>query len=311
MKNSCLVAGITLVAGVTGHSWADDVAGGSFRGGQGGSDLVKERYYCPLPTLEACQPPAKNGIMLTPDAMNACRTDYPTPSWGNAVAGQPMYVHWAGNGHTGSKGDGTCVTIKIAPYALDPPKSSFTTLAECLPYSHDGDITDASVNLPSNLPAGDYTVFWEWDFPPFWFSSCSDIRVTSTSASSNTPTTYSPQTTMTMAASVGTPSMQATRTPPSEVVQVTTIAPSTARPLTVEVTTRAPSTTESTKQMPATSPLTVGSALPVSTDDCKRYLKPNEQCALQYGPASYCPSWVMDKCGHSHCFGTTYDDSHC
>jgi hypothetical protein len=116
---------------------------------------------------------------------------------------------------------------------------------------------------------------------------------------------------MTMAASVGTPSMQATRTAPSENVQVTTIAPSTAKPVTVEVTTRAPPTTESTKPMPATSPLTAGSALPVSTDDCKRYLKPNEQCALQYGPASYCPSWVMDKCGHSHCFGTTYDDSHC
>jgi hypothetical protein len=33
------------------------------------------------------------------------------------------------------------------------------------------------------LPSGKYTVFWMWDFAPFWFSSCSDINVTGSSGS--------------------------------------------------------------------------------------------------------------------------------
>lgn len=273
-----------LISHVAGHSWADNVAGGSYRGAQGATDLVKQRYFCPLPTLAECQPPAQTGVVLTAEALNSCRTDFPTPVWGNAVAGKPMYVHWAGNGHTGTKGAGTCVTIKIAPYAINPAFSAFRTLASCLPFSHDGDITDASVTLPSDLPAGDYTVFWGWDFAPFWFSSCSDIRV---SAGSGSSTTKIP-TTVPVTAKV------TTTKPP-------TTPRSTITPISTSTTVRG--------SVPSSKP--VGGSVPASTGDCKRYVKPNEQCSLQFGPSSYCVSWVQDKCGRSHCFGTTFDDSRC
>jgi hypothetical protein len=159
------------------HSWADIVGGGSFRGAQGINDLVKERYFCPLKTLAECQPPAKTGVVLDSSNMRPCRTDFDTPTWGSAVIGESMYVHWAGNGHTGEKGEGTCVTMYLTPYSLDPDFSNFRKITACLPFSYGADITDANVTIPSDLKPGDYTLFWLWDFSPFWYSSCSDIRL--------------------------------------------------------------------------------------------------------------------------------------
>ncbi len=170
-----------------GHSWADDVGGGSYRGAQGANDLVKQRYYCPFTSLAQCQPPASTGVVLTPANQRPCRTDLTTPTWGSGVAGQPMYIHWAGNGHTGAKSSGTCVSIFIAPYSLDPDFNEFRKLASCLPFSHDADITDAYVSLPVDLPSGRYTVFWLWDFAPFWFSSCSDINVSGSAGPTSSP----------------------------------------------------------------------------------------------------------------------------
>lgn len=266
----------SLVSGFAdAHSWADSVGGGSYRGSQGGNDLIKQRYFCPLSSVDACQPPASTGVVLTAENMRPCRTDFSTPQSGSAVAGKSMYVHWAGNGHTGSKGAGTCVSIYIAPYALDPDMRSFRQLASCLPFSHDGDATDATVMIPADLASGKYTVFWMWDFAPFWFSSCSDINV---SGSAGTVPPNTPRPTVTSQA----PSpAQSVATSTAGVVTTTSLRPSSS-----------------------------GAASAVS--DCKSFDRPNAACQSQYGASSYCVSWVMDKCGRSACMGApALDDSKC
>jgi hypothetical protein len=267
----------SLVGHSFAHSWADNVGGGSYRAAQGANDLIKQRYHCPLASLDQCQPPSSSGVVLTAESQRPCRTDFPTPSWGSGIAGQPMYVHWAGNGHTGAKGAGTCVSIYIAPYAADPNFSSFRQLASCLPFSHDADITDAYVTLPADLASGQYTVFWVWDFTPFWFSSCSDINVV---GSSGPATTSRPQTTAAQ----------------TTVAPQTSVTTSSLRTTTVAVTTQGPATTRASTQ--------AGS----SAVDCKSYDKPNAVCQSLYGASSYCVSWVMDKCGRSSCFGAPPSD---
>ena len=265
------------------HSWADSVGGGSYRGAQGANDLIKQRYYCPLSSLSACQPPASTGVVLTAQSMRPCRTDFPTPQRGSAVAGQPMYVHWAGNGHTGSKGAGTCVSLYIAPYALDPDFRSFRQITSCLPFSHDADITDAYVTVPSDLASGQYTVFWLWDFSPFWFSSCSDITVTGSSGPAPVTTTKAPGTT---SASASSSTSKTTTTPRPASTTVVPVSTSSAK-----ITTLAPAP---------------------SNADCKSYDRPNAVCQSMYGAASYCVSWVMDKCGRSRCVGApAISDSKC
>jgi hypothetical protein len=263
---------LTALVRIDAHSWADNVGGGSYRGAQGGNDLVKQRYFCPKSSLDQCQPPANTNIVLDASAMRPCRTDFPTPTWGQGSAGQPMYVHWAGNGHTGDKGAGTCVSISIAPFASDPDMSAFRSLAGCLPFSHDGDVTDAYVTLPSDLSSGQYTVLWVWDFGGFWFSSCSDINVGGGPASTAAPVS-------------------------------TSLRPDTTTAQTHSATTNAPSTV---------SPVQSSSAPgPVSTKDCKGWDRPNAECQTRYGSGSYCVSWEMDKCGRSHCLGATISDSAC
>jgi hypothetical protein len=256
---------------VSGHSWPDNVGGGSYRGSQGANDLVKQRYYCPYDSLDKCAPPANTGVVLSPDSMRPCRTDFPTSPMGSAVSGQPMYIHWAGNGHT-NQGAGTCVSVSIAPYALDPDRSAFTQLASCLPFARDGGITDASVIIPANLASGKYTIFWLWgQYGGFWFSGCADINV---SGGSSSPTTsFRPATTT----SAPTGTTTATSFPPTTTV---------AAPIT------------STKS-------------PAPSSDCKKQKLPNTYCQSIYGPSSYCQSWASDKCGYSHCVGETYNDSTC
>ena len=172
----------TVIASVTAHSWPETVAGGLYRGSAGANDLVKQRYYCPLASLAQCQPEAKHGITLTAENMRPCRTDYPKSSpMGIAKPGESVKVTWAGNGHVGAQAVGTCVSVSIAPYAVDPDRSAFTTIASCLPYDRNG-VTDGTVVIPSNLPSGQYTVFWLWDFKPFWYSGCVDINVAGAAA---------------------------------------------------------------------------------------------------------------------------------
>jgi hypothetical protein len=260
------------------HSWADNVGGGSYRGAQGANDLIKQRYYCPS-SLDQCKTPPNSGVVLTAENLRPCRTDFPTPSWGSAVAGEQMYVHWAGNGHTGAQAVGTCVSIYITPYALDPDFGAFRQLAGCLPYSHNGDMTDAFVTIPADLASGRYTVFWMWDFAPFWFSSCSDINVVGNSGPTAPATTASLRTT-------------------AAPVPVTTGAPA---PVTVAP---VPGTTA-----PVTPTAAPG---PVSASDCKGFDRPNAECQAKHGGSSFCVSWVMDKCGRSQCSGAPpMDDSKC
>lgn len=282
-----LICTLALVDFIKGHSWPDNIAGGMCRGCNPGlSDLVRQRYYCPFNSLSQCTPPANSGVVLTAENLRPCRTSPSLSSpMGNAVAGQQMYVHWAGNGHTSPTQSGsTCVSVSIAPYAVDPDRSAFTTLASCLPFTRPGELTDGYVTLPANLASGRYTVFWLWDFAGFWFSGCTDINVSSSGGATTTstsPTTTRPQST--------------TRT---------TSQPTTTRPSSSTASTARPATTTTARP-------TGGSASGAIANDCKKYTLPNSQCKTLYGPNSFCASWASDKCGYSHCQGERYSDSTC
>jgi hypothetical protein len=303
------------VTSVSCHSWADNVGGGNYRGAQGATDQVRQRYYCPLNDLAACQPDPKHGVTLTAQNMRPCRTDYPKSTlMGRATAGQSMYVHWAGNGHTSpGQSAGTCVHVEITPYSVDPARSAFTTLAACLPYAR-GDATDGTVTLPANLPAGEYTVFWWWDFAPFWYSSCSDIVVTKSGGQSSA-TTQAPPPVTTRTTPPVTP--RPTQAPPPVTTRTTppvtprpTQAPAAVTPRPTQapaaVTTRPPAPL-TTSIRPPTQPSIGGSG----RLDCKFQTLPNSYCRERFGASSYCQSWQRDKCGRSLCFGETYDDTKC
>lgn len=178
------ILALSILSSALGHSFLDTVgAFGAMRGGNLLSDSEKQRYFCPLRSLDLCQPPEKNEIVLTQDSMRPCRTDDPkSHPVGRAIGGQPLYLHWAGNGHTAV--NGTCVRVAIAPYAADPNMEDFRTLEECLPFARGPQrLTDANVTIPANLVSGEYTLFWLWDFAPFWFSSCADIFISDGSVS--------------------------------------------------------------------------------------------------------------------------------
>jgi hypothetical protein len=173
----------------TGHSFLDIVGvNGIMRGGNLTTDTEKERYFCPRSTLTACQPPSSSKVVLTADAMRPCRKDYyKQKPMGSAVAGGNMYLHWGGNGHTAV--NGTCVKVGITRFSPNPDASAFRTIAECLPFAHgpNNQLTDANITIPRDLVAGDYTIFWVWDFFPFWYSSCADISVTAQGAPTIAP----------------------------------------------------------------------------------------------------------------------------
>ena len=332
---------LVLVNGARAHSWADNVGGGSYRGAQGANDLVKERYFCPLSSLAQCQPPASTGVVLTESNMRPCRTDYETPKWGTAVPGQPMYLHWAGNGHTGDKSAGSCVSVYIAPYSINPSMSSFQQLSSCLPFSHGADITDGTVNIPANLPVGQYTIFWLWDFSPFWFSSCSDIYLTKDIAMTTTygpvttanPTILSQEkTTYLMAGCIGLRSGFC-----SEAFGPTSYCKSwskdrcqraschlddlSAKPCGSQ-TTAVPARTTTTRNSSVVSGSTTTTAIkttmrPSSTTTTSAtslglltsYRKsgcsqlPQSTCSSLFGPTSFCKTWALDGCSRSICFG--------
>jgi len=147
--------------------------GGIQRGGLSKSDTLDTHHFCPTASLADCQPAANTGITLTAINQRPC-VGITTPSspLGKGTAGGNLNITWAGNGHTGVTG--TCVSVYIAPFMPNPSFSDFTLLASCLPY---GPI-EANLTIPSNLPAGEYTVFWLWDFATFFFTSCIDMTIT-------------------------------------------------------------------------------------------------------------------------------------
>ena len=303
-----------LIRTTLSHSWADSVGGGSYRGAQGSSDLVKERYFCPKSSLDDCQPPNGTHVVLTTSSMRPCRTDFQTPIWGSAFPGEAMYVHWAGNGHTGNKGNGTCVSMYIAPYALDPDFSSFRPLVSCLPFSYGNDVTDGNVTIPSDLSPGPYTVFWLWDFAPFWFSSCSDINVSP--RTTTTTTTTRSFTGRTIASSTSSSELVSsyefrgcasldTRFCRDHYGQK-----SYCKSWSLDRCGRAACFLHSLDKIPCAG---VGSTsttrVPLSTLPSPSYKisgcsgLPKNACSIAFGKSSYCKSWSRDACGRSTCFG--------
>ena len=158
------------------HSFLDVVGkdGGTMRGAEL-PELDKQRLFCPYSNLTQCQPDPKHGVVLTAQNQRPCRSDLKSNPMATVRAGDLLYLHWAGNGHTASVG--TCVKISISKFSMDPDVSSFTPLETCLPFARNGQDTDANVTIPGDLDDGEYTIFWLWDFAGFWFSSCADIVV--------------------------------------------------------------------------------------------------------------------------------------
>mmetsp|Transcript_29387 Transcript_29387/g.90939 ORF Transcript_29387/g.90939 Transcript_29387/m.90939 type:complete len:176 (+) Transcript_29387:180-707(+) len=119
---------LALLAGrAASHSWIVSVgADGRSRGGIAGGDHALQRYACPLETLEQCQPDPKHGIVLTEDAMRPCRHDAVSDPMAAVEAGEAFALNWMGNGHAGNgQSDGTCVRIRLAPFAQDPEVGDF------------------------------------------------------------------------------------------------------------------------------------------------------------------------------------------
>ena len=321
-------------AGVFGvcsaHSWAEIVGGGSYRGAQGDDDLVKQRYYCPLPLLADCQPPASTNVVLNESNQRPCRSDLPTPVWGSAFVGEQMYVHWAGNGHTGSS-NGTCVSMYLAPYAIDPDFSSFRKLVDCLPFSYGADITDGNVTIPSDIKPGDYTLFWLWDFSPFWFSSCTDIHIYKPTTTTQTPSTASikPGSVSSEYRARGCKPLDsgfcAREFGPNSYCKTwaldrcgraqclngdiaslpcgSMLISSTRSPLTSSKSTMTFSKSSFSTTRPPVTSTTSSSIFEVyRTTGCGKL--PSSTCADLFGAGSYCKNWALDGCRRSVCFGT-------
>jgi len=127
---------LALLAGrAASHSWIVSVgADGRSRGGIAGGDHALQRYACPLETLEQCQPDPKHGIVLTEDAMRPCRHDAVSDPMAAVEAGEAFALNWMGNGHAGNgQSDGTCVRIRLAPFAQDPEVGDFGFIGyECV-----------------------------------------------------------------------------------------------------------------------------------------------------------------------------------
>lgn len=139
------------------------------------SELEKQRLFCPSQNLTQCQPDPKHGIVLSDSSLRPCRADLKSNPMASVKAGDQLYLHWAGNGHTAAVG--TCVKVSISKFAMDPNLNDFSPLETCLPFATNGVDTEANVTIPASLGDGEYTIFWLWDFTGFVFSSCADIRV--------------------------------------------------------------------------------------------------------------------------------------
>jgi hypothetical protein len=259
-----------------GHSWMTSAGGGEIRGGLTKSDSHNQRFWCPTASLADCQPDHNQKLVLGAADQRPCRAGR-SPTLGSGAAGQPILIKWAGNGHANEQSDGTCVSIRLAPFKEDPDNSDFRMLEQCLPY-HVGDKTSAMVQLPSDLTDGIYTVQWAWDFASFTYSSCIDIDVKqgggaqSPSTAPDTPTTEVP-------------------------VPTTTAAPEAAQ----------------TPDVQAVNAANVTGA--VSDADLKKYLQqgcasmadPKQFCRNLVKGRSYCKDYNADACGRARC---QRDDTH-
>lgn len=174
---------------VDAHSWIEKVEsiygeGSSRIGMPNKSDSYLQRYFCPLSSLDECQPDPKHNIVLDENALRPCRADKVSNPKATVKPGTDLTLHWAGNGHVGNgQSDGTCVTVKVAPFEADPSLSLFSGIdgAECLDFwitAEDGSQQpQGTIKIPDILAQGSYTLLWYWNFTEFWYSSCIDILV--------------------------------------------------------------------------------------------------------------------------------------
>mmetsp|Transcript_27992 Transcript_27992/g.59712 ORF Transcript_27992/g.59712 Transcript_27992/m.59712 type:complete len:624 (-) Transcript_27992:13-1884(-) len=185
-----LLAVALCILSVDAHSWIEKVEsiygeGASRVGMDTKSDSYLQRYFCPLSTLEECQPDPKHNIVLDQSALRPCRPNLVSDPKATIQPGTDLTMHWAGNGHVGNgQSDGTCVKVMIAPFEADPAYDSFDEIpgGECLDFW----ITDTdgsqqpqgTLNIPDTLAQGSYTLLWYWKFTEFWYSACVDIDVT-------------------------------------------------------------------------------------------------------------------------------------
>ena len=98
-----------------GHSWIEKVEspygeGASRIGLEVNSDSYRQRYFCPLSTLNECQPDPKHKIVLDESAMRPCRSGLVSNPMAVMKSGTDLTLHWAGNGHVGN-GVSLCVVV--------------------------------------------------------------------------------------------------------------------------------------------------------------------------------------------------------
>ena len=166
MKCTHLIVLLNSAGLVCPHSWVVKVGllGGKSRGGSVGDDLTLQRYFCPLPLLDDCQPDAKHGITLTDDALRPCRAGVESSTRASVRAGDSLFVSWMGNGHVNNNGqsDGTCVKFLLAPYESDPDFGSFSIISggECVEYwytnSEGYEKTDHLITIPADQSQRDH-----------------------------------------------------------------------------------------------------------------------------------------------------------
>mmetsp|Transcript_82818 Transcript_82818/g.146338 ORF Transcript_82818/g.146338 Transcript_82818/m.146338 type:complete len:733 (-) Transcript_82818:257-2455(-) len=187
----------SIAASTVGHSWVVQVGTGQnmgrSRGGINGTDHALQRYFCPLSSLDDCQPDPKHGISLPEDALRPC-TGVVSEPIAQVAAGSELFVSWMGNGHVNNgQSNGSCVRLLLADFALDPDFSDFAILpgGDCISYwhwGHDGrPETSTRIEIPADTRLGTHTLLWYWNFTDFWYSSCADIEVILADSSTSQP----------------------------------------------------------------------------------------------------------------------------
>ena len=293
------------------HSWLVLIgADGLQRGGLNGTDLTRQRYYCPYTDFSKCKP-ANSNITLPADSNMPCRPGISNPM-AKVSAGSSLALSWGGNGHI-FQGNGTCVDIMIAPYANNPSLGSFSPLVNCVAFAPDATPGTTAI-IPNTTAPGIYTLFWLWDFGQLFYSSCADINVTAP------PTAPAGSILMTVAqalllpynkvdcalingwdgycaAAVGAGSY-------CEYWIKDTCGMSHCHGLATNITCAV--STPSGAMPPPLSSVTLSPellGLPYNTTDCRNVTDPDIWCQAIVSAGSYCKNWSFDNCGRSHCFG--------
>jgi len=271
MKVSLSVATLALcVFEATAHSWVRELNGGVQRGGVTADDDTDTHYYCPTPDLKDCQPNANTKIVLSAVNQKPCGgITTPSNPMGVATVGGILDIKWPSNGHKDVTG--TCVDVYMTPFKADPTMADFAAnqIGTCLPYSE----LEAKIKLASDMAAGQYTVFWKWNFASFFFTSCVDIEVTGGSQPS-TATTSAPA-------------------EPTKPVATTT----TRSPKSLRTTVKPTATTASPKV-----PTDAGAAY--DRHGCNSDKVPSNFCQEAFGQGSFCKD-NQDPCGRQQCDGDT------